>query len=80
MITHAPMSPTSYGNVGCHVTHALNAEFTGHKFKELCRTFGGLKDRQSTAKNPQSNALCERMHQTVGNVLRVLLYSNPPKI
>ncbi len=29
------------------------------------------------AKNPQSNAVCERMHQTVGNVLRTLLHGNP---
>ncbi len=28
-------------------------------------------------KNPQSNAVCERMHQTVGNVLRTLLHDNP---
>ena len=25
-------------------------------------------------KNPQSNAICKRMHQTVGNVLRTLLH------
>ncbi len=31
----------------------------------------------TTAKNPQSNAVCERMHQTVGNVLRMLLHGNP---
>ncbi len=31
----------------------------------------------TTAKNPQSNAVCERFHQTVGNVLRTLLYGNP---
>jgi hypothetical protein len=30
-------------------------------------------------KNPQSNAVCERMHQTVGNVLRTLLNGNPPQ-
>jgi hypothetical protein len=30
------------------------------------------------AKNPQSNAVCERLHQTVGNVLRILLYGNSP--
>ena len=30
-------------------------------------------------KNPQSNAVCERMHQTVGNVLRALLHGNPPQ-
>jgi hypothetical protein len=31
----------------------------------------------TTAKNPQSHAVCERVHQTVGNVLRPLLHGNP---
>ncbi len=30
-----------------------------------------------TSKNPQSNAICERMHQTVKNVLRTLVHTNP---
>jgi hypothetical protein len=30
-------------------------------------------------KNPQSNAICKRMHQTVGNVLRTLLHGEPPQ-
>ena len=38
-----------------------------------------IKDICSTSKNPQSNSICERMHQTVGNVLRTLLYDNPPR-
>jgi hypothetical protein len=29
-------------------------------------------------KNLQSNAICERMHQTVNNVLRTLVHTNPP--
>ncbi len=33
----------------------------------------------STSKNPQSNAVCEQMHQTVTNVLRTLVHSNPPQ-
>ena len=37
-----------------------------------------IKDVTTTAKNPQANAICERMHQTVGNVLRVLLHGEPP--
>jgi hypothetical protein len=32
----------------------------------------------TTAKNPQANDICERMHQTVGNVLRTLLHGEPP--
>jgi hypothetical protein len=37
-----------------------------------------IKDICSTSKIPQSNAICERMHQTVENVLRILVHSNPP--
>ena len=29
--------------------------------------------------NPQSNAICEQMHQTVSNVLRTLVHTNPPQ-
>jgi hypothetical protein len=38
-----------------------------------------IRDASTTAKNPHSNAMCERMHQTVGNVLRILLHGNPPQ-
>ncbi len=34
----------------------------------------GIKDCPTTSRNPQGNAVCERMHQTVGNVLRTLLH------
>ena len=37
-----------------------------------------IQRRPTTTKNPQSNAICERMHQTVGNSLRVLRQFNPP--
>ena len=53
-------------------------EFNGHEFQELlvhCQ----IKDVPTTSKNHQSNAIWERMHQIVGNVLRSLLYSNPPR-
>ena len=33
----------------------------------------------TTAKNPQANAICERLHQTVTNVLRPLLHIHPPQ-
>jgi hypothetical protein len=32
-----------------------------------------------TSKNPQSNAISERMHQTVNNVQRTLVHTNPPR-
>ena len=37
-----------------------------------------IKARPITAKNPQANAICERMHQSIGNTLRVLSILNPP--
>jgi hypothetical protein len=37
-----------------------------------------IKDVCSTSKNPQSNAIGERMHPAVNNVLRTLLHTNPP--
>jgi len=41
--------------------------------------FTGIKAAPTTVKNPQANAICERMHQVVGNALRVLLYTQPPQ-
>ena len=58
--------------------HDKGGEFIGSEFQWLLNMFS-VKDVQFTAKNPQSNSICERVHQTVGNVLRTLLYSNPPQ-
>jgi hypothetical protein len=38
-----------------------------------------IKDVCSTSKNSQFNAICERMHQTVNNVPRTLVHTNPPQ-
>ena len=38
-----------------------------------------IKDVPNTSRNPQDNAICERMHKTVGKILCVLLYTNPPR-
>ncbi len=53
--------------------HDNGREFIGPEFQLLldgCR----IKDVSMTSKNPQANAICEHMHQTVGNVLRTLLH------
>ncbi len=52
-------------------------EFIGQSFQSLLEIFS-IKDVCSTSKSPQSNAICERMHQTVTNVLRTLVHTNPP--
>jgi hypothetical protein len=56
--------------------HDNGGEFIGPEFQLLlegCR----IKDVLTTSKNPQANAICEGMHQTVGNVLRTLLHGQP---
>ena len=58
-----------------HKKHGKSIEGT---FQWLLNSFD-IKDVQSTADNPQSNSICEHMYQTAGNVLPVLLYSNPPQ-
>jgi hypothetical protein len=57
--------------------HDLGGESTGPEFQTLLQNCH-IRDVCTTAKNPQSNAVCERMHQMVGNILRTLLHGEPP--
>ena len=52
-------------------------EFTGYEFQQMLHHHG-IHARPTTIKNPQANAICERLHQTIANVLRPLLMENPP--
>ena len=38
----------------------------------------GIKDVTTTVKNPQANAICERLHQSISNTLRSMLCAYPP--
>ena len=58
--------------------HDNGGEFTGWEFQRLLEQ-ASVKDVPTTSRNPQANAICKRMHQTVGNVLRTLVHENPPK-
>jgi transposase InsO family protein len=52
-------------------------EFTGWAFQQMLNRYD-IKRRPITTKNPQANAICERMHQAVGNSLRILRQWIPP--
>jgi transposase InsO family protein len=58
--------------------HDKGGEFTGFEFQRMLQQ-NGIRDAPTTSRNPQSNAVCEWMHQTVANVLRTLLKTNPPR-
>jgi len=58
--------------------HDPGGEFTGIEFQTLLEKCH-IKNACTSAKKMQSNAICKRMHQTVGNVLRTLLHGEPPQ-
>jgi transposase InsO family protein len=53
-------------------------EFIEHDFQQVL-ILHGIKDVPTSVKNPQANAICECMHQTIGNALRTLLHAHPPQ-
>ena len=59
------------------VSTTKGGKFIGEAIQGLLQIFS-IKDVQPTSKNPQSNSICEQMHQTVANVLPTLMYSKPP--
>ena len=60
-----------------HIIYDQGGEFTGFHFQEMCAR-NQIHTHPITAKNPQANSVCERMHQTVGNALRTLQTLQPP--
>jgi hypothetical protein len=60
-----------------HCTYDQGTEFTGLQFQNTLNNHE-IQPHPTTAKNPQANAICERLHQAVGNTLRSLYNMNPP--
>ena len=57
--------------------HDNGGEFTGAAFSHmLC--VNGIKDVTTTVKDPQANAICEQLHQSISNSLRTMLHRYPP--
>ena len=51
------------------VSFDQGGEFTGDEFQDLLKSYG-IKPKPSTSRNPQSNGVIERVHQTLHNMLR----------
>jgi hypothetical protein len=39
----------------------------------------GIQPVPTTTKNPQANAVCKRMHNTIGYMLRTTVSTHPPR-
>ena len=50
-------------------------EFMAEFFK-MCQNYYVLKRKPITTINPQSNAIIEQIHQTIGNIIRTFYVSN----
>ena len=59
------------------VIHDNGGEFIGHEFQDMLRQFG-ITAKPTTVKNPQSNAIVERLHKTMADILRVMMHVSPP--
>lgn len=59
-------------------THDQGGEFIGPEFQQLLHD-AGIASAPSTARNPQSNAVVERLHLTMGNAFRAQLSNETPR-
>ena len=53
-------------------------EFLGWEFTVMLRR-NNIKSVPTTVKNPQANAMVERMHQSISTMLAISIQENPPK-
>jgi hypothetical protein len=56
------------------VVYDNGAEFTGQEFQELLDSYG-IKPVATTVHNPKSNGVIERVHLTMGDMLRTMTFS-----
>ena len=60
------------------VLYDRGPEFMGSAFQSMLFNHH-ISGKPITARNPQSNAIIERVHQTIGQVVRTLIHLEPPQ-
>ena len=54
------------------ITLDRGSEFIGQDFRDMCVNDYGIKRKIISTQNPQANAIVERVHQMLGNLIRSL--------
>ena len=80
------MSLSSLPTAGClDIPGSINASLAEEEnsLDQNSRAFldqAGIKPKNlhNCVKNPEANSVCERMHDNIGNILRVTTRTNPP--
>ena len=57
------------------IIYDRGTEFMG-EFQRMVREDYGIKTTPITARNPQANSILERVHETIGNMLRTFELQN----
>jgi transposase InsO family protein len=52
------------------ITFDRGSEFIGQDFQHMIKNDYGVKAKPITVRNPQANAIVERIHQVIGNIIR----------
>jgi len=52
------------------ITFDRGSEFIGHDFQDMIKNDYGIKAKPITTRNPQANAIVERIHQVIANIVR----------
>jgi len=58
------------------ITYDRGSEFIGHEFRNMIKNDYGIKCKPITVRNPQANAIVERVHQVIGNMIRTFELEN----
>ena len=58
--------------------HDPGKEFVGEDFKKVLRRLN-IAHKPCTVRNPQTNAICERLHQTIAKAIRIMIHHHPPQ-
>ena len=58
------------------VTFDRGSEFIGKDFQQMIKNDYGVKAKPITVRNPQANAIVERVHQVIGNIIRTFELEN----
>jgi transposase InsO family protein len=57
-------------------TYDHGSEFIGSEFQHFIKNKYDIEAKPSSKQNPQSNAILERIHQTIGNMIRTFEIEN----
>jgi transposase InsO family protein len=60
------------------ITLDHGSKFIGQDFRDMCVNDYGIKRKVISTQNPQANAIVERAHQTLGNLIRSYQIQDKP--